>query len=187
MAKELQKLKAAKATTQPTLSTPPAKKKITSPVSEQEKASDPRAQPKKAAKAAAKKKQALPPPEPTCEEDEDTLSEQEDQEEEEQQDTDMEDEEAHEESGVGAPETPKCKKGGAVSRANNPSEEARDARLRRVCERKPTGRCHVPAEIHEMWASGGQAVRKELLQMLEESGWNKDFLNQHFSCMQVVP
>ena len=184
MAKELQKLKAAKATTQPTLSTPPAKKKITSPVSEQEKASDPRAQPKKAAKAAAKKKQALPPPEPTCEEDEDTLSEQEDQEEEEQQDTDMEDEDAHEESDV---ETPKCKKGGAVSRANNPSEEARDARLRRVCERKPTGRCHVPAEIHEMWASGGQAVRKELLQMLEESGWNKDFLNQHFSCIQVVP
>ncbi|CAJ1373970.1 unnamed protein product [Effrenium voratum] len=78
----------------------------------------------------------------------------------------------------------KPKRGGALQKSNAPkTEAAREARLRRVCERKPTGRCHVPPDIHEMWASGGSVKRKEMARMLEESGWDKDC--NHVVCMQA--
>ena len=48
------------------------------------------------------------------------------------------------------------------------------ARLRRMCEKKPSGKMNVPAFIHEMWAAGG-AKREELAKVFEEVGENKDF------------
>ena len=53
------------------------------------------------------------------------------------------------------------------------SEAAKKQRLRRVCQRKSSGRINVPEEIHEMWKKGGYA-RDELCKILEESGWDKD-------------
>ena len=48
-----------------------------------------------------------------------------------------------------------------------------DARLRRLCERKPTGRLQVPAVVHEQWKKGG-ADRDELRVLLEKSDFQKD-------------
>ena len=39
-------------------------------------------------------------------------------------------------------------------------EDAVAARLRRVCEKKPSGRCHVPPEIHELF--GNRVVTNEM-------------------------
>lgn len=50
---------------------------------------------------------------------------------------------------------------------------AKEARLRRLCEQKPSGKIKVPLEIHEMWKKGGVS-REELLGMLEDAGWDKD-------------
>ena len=48
-----------------------------------------------------------------------------------------------------------------------------DARLRRLCERKPTGRLQVPAVVHEQWKKGG-TDRDELRVLLEKSDFQKD-------------
>ena len=55
-----------------------------------------------------------------------------------------------------------------------PSEAAKNNRLRRLCERKPSGRCHVPDEIHEAWKKGGME-RQRLRDQLEECDWQKDW------------
>ena len=54
------------------------------------------------------------------------------------------------------------------------SEAARQARLRRVCERKPSGKLMVPQEIHDKWRNNVGNDREELLDALEEAGWDKD-------------
>lgn len=58
------------------------------------------------------------------------------------------------------------------------SKDAQAARLRRLCEKKPSGRCHVPQHIHELWiwVQGG-TKRDELQAMFTEVGENKDTLN----------
>ena len=56
------------------------------------------------------------------------------------------------------------------------SKDAQAARLRRLCEKKPSGRCHVPQHIHELWVQGG-TKRDELQAMFTEVGENKDALN----------
>ena len=53
------------------------------------------------------------------------------------------------------------------------TEAAKNNRLRRLCEKKPSGRCHVPPEVHEQWKKGG-AERLKLRDELEECGWDKD-------------
>lgn len=54
---------------------------------------------------------------------------------------------------------------------------AKEARLRRLCEQKPSGKIKVPLEIHEMWKKGGVS-REELLGMLEDAGWDKDSVDR---------
>ena len=54
------------------------------------------------------------------------------------------------------------------------TEAAQQARLRRICERKPSGRMHVPEHIHQRWKNGTKADRAELLEQLEEANWDKD-------------
>lgn len=61
--------------------------------------------------------------------------------------------------------------------ARDPSQRsaaAKDAALRRVCERKPSGKLKVPESIHLKWKNGSRAERNELLQVLEESEWDQD-------------
>lgn len=60
------------------------------------------------------------------------------------------------------------------------SEAAKDNRLRRLCEKKPSGRCHVTDEVHRRWALGG-AERQKLRDEYESYGWDKDgFLETYF-------
>ena len=50
---------------------------------------------------------------------------------------------------------------------------AKAARLRRVCERKPTGKLGCPEWLHEMWKNPNN--RQSLTEKLEASSWDKDF------------
>ena len=53
------------------------------------------------------------------------------------------------------------------------TEAAKNNRLRRLCEKKPSGRMQVPQEIHDIWAKGGPE-RLALRDQLEGCGWQKD-------------
>lgn len=48
-----------------------------------------------------------------------------------------------------------------------------DARLRRLCEKKPSGKIQVPEQIHLQWKQGGTA-RDELRVLLERYEFDKD-------------
>lgn len=54
------------------------------------------------------------------------------------------------------------------------SDAAKDARLRRLCERKPSGRCGVPETLHLKWKNGSREERDELVDMLDSVEWQKD-------------
>ena len=62
---------------------------------------------------------------------------------------------------------------GAVTAAPS-SEGARLARLRRMCEIKPSGKCHVPPEVHERWKKANHEQRLKLADELEAANWAKD-------------
>ena len=51
--------------------------------------------------------------------------------------------------------------------------DAKQARLRRMCERKPSGKIQVPVELHEKWLHGGRDERDAMVDVLDECGWNK--------------
>lgn len=61
------------------------------------------------------------------------------------------------------------------SRGSDPptTQGAKEQRLRRVCEEKPSGRCHVTSEIHDMWKKGGIS-RAKLMEQFESANWDKD-------------
>lgn len=48
-----------------------------------------------------------------------------------------------------------------------------DARLRRLCERKPSQRMNVPEQIHQAWSAGGTS-RDELRKVLQDVDFDKD-------------
>ena len=54
------------------------------------------------------------------------------------------------------------------------SQEAKMAKLRRVCEKKPSGKVKVPEEIHMKWKQNNGDDRAELLKALEDSNWDKE-------------
>ena len=56
---------------------------------------------------------------------------------------------------------------------DEPSQAAKLNRLRRLCERKPSGKLNVPEEIHQQWAAKGHS-RDLLLEALEAVNWNTD-------------
>ena len=56
------------------------------------------------------------------------------------------------------------------------SEGAKLQRLRRLCEKKPSGKCFVPEEVHKRWATGGKAEREAMIEEFEKANWSKDFL-----------
>ena len=59
------------------------------------------------------------------------------------------------------------------SEPGEPSQAAMEGRLRRLCEKKPSGKLRVPEEVHLMWSKGGH-TRKELLKKLQDAGWDED-------------
>lgn len=54
------------------------------------------------------------------------------------------------------------------------TEGAKLARLRRLCEVKPSGRCSVPTEVHERWLKGGKSEREAMVEEFERANWSKD-------------
>ena len=52
------------------------------------------------------------------------------------------------------------------------SEAAKEHRRRRMCERKPSGKIHVPQQVHDTWLKG--AERRALRDMLEQADGKKD-------------
>ena len=50
-----------------------------------------------------------------------------------------------------------------------------DARLRRLCEKKPSGKIQVPESIHRQWLAGG-AQRDELRMLLEQYDFDKEII-----------
>ena len=54
------------------------------------------------------------------------------------------------------------------------SEAAKRARLRRLCERKPSGRIFVPEEVHNKWKNGSSDERDAMVEILEANNWSKD-------------
>ncbi len=51
---------------------------------------------------------------------------------------------------------------------------AKAARLRRVCELKPSGKLKCPQWLHEQWKN--TASRPQLTKQLEAAGWDKDWI-----------
>lgn len=54
------------------------------------------------------------------------------------------------------------------------TEGAKLNRLRRLCERKPSGRCNVPAEVHEKWLKSNKQEKEAMIDELESVNWSKD-------------
>lgn len=54
------------------------------------------------------------------------------------------------------------------------TEGAKPNRLRRLCEVKPSGRCHVPTEVHERWKKSTKEEKEAMIEELELVNWNKD-------------
>lgn len=85
-----------------------------------------------------------------------------------------ENEEDSEEEDAEYPQTDVGAGFGGESEEDEPgSEAAKNNRLRRLCEIKPSGRCHVPEDVHLRWKKGG-AERMALRDELENCGWDKD-------------
>lgn len=53
------------------------------------------------------------------------------------------------------------------------SEAAKMARLRRICERKPSGKIRCDQELHDKWKNGSKEDREGLLELLESCNWDK--------------
>lgn len=54
------------------------------------------------------------------------------------------------------------------------NKAARHARLRRCCERKPSGKIYVPVEVHEKWKNASLKERDQMVAELEAANWNKE-------------
>ena len=59
-----------------------------------------------------------------------------------------------------------------------------DARLRRLCERKPSGKLNVPQAIHDQWIAGGKQ-RDELRALFESYDFDKDSFQKKPTCCML--
>lgn len=55
------------------------------------------------------------------------------------------------------------------------SHAAKMAKLRRMCERKPSGKIKVPDDVHKRWVANEGDDREKMLELLEDSNWDKDW------------
>ena len=67
-----------------------------------------------------------------------------------------------------------CMSDRSVTRVH-PTQAARDQQLRRLCERKPSGKLHAPLKIHQQWLRGG-TDREELFDLLKSVDYDKAFV-----------
>ena len=72
-----------------------------------------------------------------------------------------------------APEPVESDEAAEVSDSEELTAGAKLGRLRRLCERKPSGKLNVPEEVHNRWAQKGRA-RDDLLEELEACNWDPD-------------
>ena len=54
------------------------------------------------------------------------------------------------------------------------TEAAKLQRLRRLCEKKPSGKCNVNEDIHLRWKTGAKADREAMIEELESVEWSKE-------------
>jgi hypothetical protein len=47
-----------------------------------------------------------------------------------------------------------------------------EARLRRLCEKKPSGKLQVPDDVHQAWKAGG-VQRDNIMEIFVNSGFDK--------------
>lgn len=59
------------------------------------------------------------------------------------------------------------------------SEGAKLARLRRLCDLKPSGKCSVPTEVHERWKRGDKQEREAMVEEFEKANWSKELPVDH--------
>ena len=65
----------------------------------------------------------------------------------------------------------------AKSLAGSPGKPPRPpkrARLRRLCEIKPRGKCAVPTEVHNRWKNGDKTEREAMVEEFEKANWAKE-------------
>lgn len=70
----------------------------------------------------------------------------------------------------------------SVEKSTPATIEAKRARLRRLCEMKPSGKIKVPAEVHERWKTCTSAERDAMVEEFENADWNKDTSLVVFMC-----
>lgn len=70
-------------------------------------------------------------------------------------------------------------KASGSKRDSSPSLPAKLHRLRRLCERKPSGRLNVPEDVHLQWVNGDLSTEMKMLETLENAEWNKDYYSVH--------
>ena len=58
------------------------------------------------------------------------------------------------------------------------SEAAKMARLRRICEKKPSGKIFVPQELHEKWRKSTREEKEAMIDVLENNGWDKAIMTK---------
>ena len=54
------------------------------------------------------------------------------------------------------------------------TEGAKLNRLRRMCEKKPSGRCNVPDAIHQRWKESTKEQKEAMIEELEKANWSKE-------------
>ena len=71
---------------------------------------------------------------------------------------------------------PRPPKGVQVAEVPPPpqSEGAKLARLRRLCEIKPSGKGAVPTEVHNRWKNGDKTEREAMVEEFEKANWAKE-------------
>lgn len=62
------------------------------------------------------------------------------------------------------------------------TEAAKMQRLRRLCEKKPSGRCNVPEAIHVRWKNSTLKDKEAMIEELEAANWSKVGKSHHVLC-----
>lgn len=58
------------------------------------------------------------------------------------------------------------------------TEGAKMNRLRRLCEKKPSGKCRVPDAVHERWRKATKEEKEAMIEELEAANWSQDRYNR---------
>ena len=84
-----------------------------------------------------------------------------------------------------SPPTPEPNSGPPVAAELPETDAAKQARLRRLCERKPSGKINVPLALHEKWLKANRDERDSMVEKLDDLGWDKDFKSVYHVEMMI--